>query len=424
MKLLRIKTDWPGYKWLVVCSLWLTCVLNYADRQLIFTVFPSLGREFKLTDSSLWVLSGSFMWVYALVGPLAGFICDRMRRRTLILYAILFWSLNVAATAWAKHYFQLVIGVALSGLGEAFYFPAAISLISDYHAVETRSRAMSVHQSGVYVGSIVGGTVAGFVAQYYGWRVGFRLFGAAGAVACLLLWFLLREPPRGMSDSNMGPIHGNSRMLEALKEIAGNRVAWLLIFVFMGANFVAMILIVWMPTFLYRKFHMSLSMSGLNGTAYLQFASILGVVVGGVMADEMVKRRRGGGYPRMVVQSIGLMCGIPFLFLCGWTTTAAMVLVAMVGFGICKGIYDSNVWAALYDVVSIERRGASVGITNSLGWLSGAAAQLCIGLASTRFGMSACISATAAIYMCIAAILIWGMRHFANKAVQQKPIPA
>jgi MFS family permease len=423
MKLSGVQTAKPGYKWLVVGILWLVCTLNYADRQLIFTVFPLLGKEFNLNDSSLWVLSGSFMWMYALVGPFAGSICDRLRRRTVILCALLFWSMTVAATAWAHHYWQLVAGVALGGLGEAFYFPAAMSLIGDYHAVDTRSRAMAVHQSGVYVGSIAGGAVAGFVGQYYGWRLGFRLFGAAGAVVGCLLLMLLREPERGMSDERAGPLRAGGRLIEGLREIAGNPLAWLLIVVFIGANFVAMIFTVWMPTFLFRKFHMSLSMSGLNGTAYLQIASVLGVVIGGVLADGMVRRHRERKGARMLVQSLGLLCGVPFLFLSGWSTAVTLVLAAMIGYGVFKGVYDSNLWAALYDVVPIERRGAAVGLMNSLGWLGGAAAQLSIGFASGRFGMSACLSATAAIYLCIGTALFWVSRRLMRRSAGLKMIP-
>ena len=420
----RAWAAWPGYKWLVVAALWLACSLNYADRQLIFTVFPLLGGEFALSDSSLWVVSGSFMWMYALTGPVAGFICDRWSRRILILGARLFWSLTVAATASAQHDWQLVTGIALTGLVEAFYFPAAISLISDYHGVNTRSRAMSIHQSGVYVGSIGGGAIAGFVGQYFGWRVGFRLFGAAGGAVSLLLALLLCEPARGLSDAVKRTPPAGGRVRESLRELAGNGAAWLLIFVFMGANFVAMILIVWMPTFLYRKFHMSLSMSGLNGAAYLQIASILGVMVGGAVADGLVKKRQGRGYSRMLVQSMGLLCGVPFLFLCGWATTITMVIAAMIGFGFFKGVYDSNIWAALYDIVPIERRGVSVGLMNSLGWLGGGLAQLCIGFASLRFGMSVCISATAAIYLGIAAMLFWGARRLAGRRADRKSISA
>jgi MFS family permease len=395
----------------------MVCILNYADRQLIFTVFPLLGKEFRLADSSLWILSGSFMWMYALFGPLAGAVCDRLQRRTVILGALLFWSLTVMATAWASQYWQLVAGVALGGLGEAFYFPAAISLISDYHGAGTRSRAMSLHQSGVYVGSIAGGGLAGFIGQFYGWRLGFRLFGATGCVVALVLLVLLRESPRGMSDSDALRVPTAGRWMEGLREIASNLAARLLIFVFMGANFVAMIFTVWMPTFLYRKFHMSLSMSGLNGTAYLQVASIMGVFLGGVLADALVKKQRGSTNPRMLVQSLGLFCGVPFLFLSGWAPSVALVMAAMVGFGLSKGVYDSNLWAALYDVVPIERRGVSVGLTNSIGWLGGALAQLSIGFASARFGLSASISATAAIYLCIGAALLWGARRLATKSL-------
>lgn len=421
MKLLAAPAVWPGYKWLVVAAFWLVCTLNYADRQLIFTVFPLLGEEFKLKDSSLWVLSGSFMWMYALVGPLAGSLCDRLRRRTVILSALLFWSLSIAATAWAHQYWQLVAGVALGGFAEAFYFPAAMSLIGDYHAPDTRSRAMAVHQSGVYVGSIVGGTFAGFVGQYYGWRPAFRLFGAAGVVVASILLAIVREPTRGMSDENAGPLRDYGGLMEGLREIAGNPAAWLLAIVFMGANFVAMIFTVWMPTFLFREFNMSLSMSGLSGTAYLQVASVLGVVSGGAMADGLVRRRKDQKCSRMLVQSLGLVCGAPFLFLSGWTASVTIVLAAMIGYGFFKGVYDSNLWAALYDVVPIERRGASVGVMNSLGWLGGAAAQMSIGFASERFRMSTCLSATAAIYLCIGMALFCGARRLMRNDAARRP---
>ncbi|MGH8282080.1 MAG: MFS transporter, partial [Gammaproteobacteria bacterium] len=211
-------------------------------------------------------------------------------------------------------------------------------------------------------------------------------------------------------------LQGGGRLLEGMRELARNRVAWLLVTVFIGANFVAMIFMVWMPTFLFRKFHMSLSMSGLNGTAYLQIASVLGVILGGVLADGRVRRRPGDKGARMMVQALGLIFGVPFLFVSGWTSAVTVVLAAMVGFGLFKGVYDSNLWAALYDVTPIERRGAALGIMNSLGWLGGAAAQLTIGLASERFGMSACLSATALIYLTIAVALWLGARKVTRKS--------
>jgi MFS family permease len=405
------------YKWFVVGMLWCVCFLNYADRQLIFTAFPLLGKEFQLTDASLSVLSASFMCAYALFGPLGGFLCDRVSRRVLVLGALIFWSITTALTAYVHSYLLLVACIALGGLGEAFYFPAAMSLIADYHSIDTRSRAMAFHQSSVYIGSTTGGAAAGYLGQHYGWRPGFRLFGVAGITLGCVLWMLLKEPLRGLSDRTVGLLPSGGRLWDGLRAVARNPAVWLLIGVFIGANFVAMIFTVWMPTFLFRKFHMSLSMSGLNGTAYLQIASVIGVISGGFLADHRVRMHKGDRGARMAVQSLGLFCGVPFLFLTGWTTMVAAVMAAMIGFGLFKGIYDSNIWAALYDITPIELRGTALGLMNSLGWLGGAAAQLCIGFASRSFGLSVCLSATAVIYLCIAIVLWFGSRRISRTSL-------
>jgi MFS family permease len=393
------------YKWIVVAMLWCVCFLNYADRQFIFTVFPLLGAEFHLTDVSLSVLSASFMCAYAIFGPLGGLASDYLSRRNLVLGAVIFWSLTALLTTFVHRYLGLVAGVALGGVGEAFYFPAAMSMLADYHGSDTRSRAMAIHQSSVYAGSIAGGALAGYIGQHFGWRPGFRLFGVIGVALGCLLWPLLKEPRRGLSDGAKGSTREH-RFLEKLSTILRNRIVWLLIAVFIGANFVAMIFTVWLPTYLFRSFHMSLSMSGLNGTAYLQIASMIGVVLGGVAADKRVRRRPGDRGARMAVQSAGLLLGTPFLLFTGWTSTISVVIAAMVGFGLFKGVYDSNLWASLYDVVPVDQRGTTLGLMNSLGWLGGAAAQLCIGFASSRYGMGACLSGTAAIYL-ILGVLMW-----------------
>jgi MFS family permease len=119
----------------------------------------------------------------------------------------------------------------------------------------------------------------------------------------------------------------------------------------------------------------------------------------------------------MLTQSFGLLCGVPFLFLAGWSITMGTVIVAMIGFGFFKGLYDANIWASLYDVVPIERRGAAAGMMNSLGWIGGGAAPVAIAMASVHYGMSACISATAAIYLFFGLLLFWNARNL----VERKP---
>lgn len=396
--------------------LWTVCFFNYADRQAIFSVFPLLGTQLHLSAVQLGIVGGAFMWVYALFGPIAGWLSDRFSRRNIILSALIFWSLTILATALARNFAELTLVRALGGFGEAFYFPAAMSLISDYHGPSTRSRAMSLHQSSVYFGSIAGGTVSGLLGQYYGWRSSFLFFGSAGIALALLLVFLLREPVRGMADAPEARPSSQSSLVREFREVLGSRMVLVLILAFIGANFVAVVFLTWLPTFLYQKFHMSLSMAGLNSTVYIQIASVLGVLTGGVLADALHKKSRGG---RVLTQAIGLLCGVPFLFLTGSTASIALLIIAMVGFGYFKGIYDANIFASLYDVVGVERRGAAAGILNSLGWLGAGFAPIAVAVGAEHYGMSAALSATAAIYLLIGVLLFAAARRFSSSSVEQ-----
>ena len=134
-----------NYKWHVVVMLWFICFFNYADRQAISAVFPVLQKEFGFDKLQLGLIGSAFMWVYAAGAPLAGFIGDRVRRKDLILGGCIFWSLVTMATGWCGKLWHFVTVRALEGFGETFYFPASMSLVSDYHDKTTRSRAMAAH---------------------------------------------------------------------------------------------------------------------------------------------------------------------------------------------------------------------------------------------------------------------------------------
>ena len=396
-----------NYKWWVVAMLWLVCFFNYADRQSIFSVFPLLESELKLNDVQLGLAGASFMWMYALFGPIAGWMGDRFSRKGLILSALVFWSLVTAATGLAHNLWQLTLCRALGGLGEAFYFPASMSLISDYHAGATRSRAMSVHQSSVYAGTIGGGACAGWLAEHFGWRPMFAGFGLAGILVAALLLGLLREPARGAAEGRMQDKAPRQPIALVVARLLASRTVVVLIVAFIGANFVAMVFLTWMPSYLHRTFGMNLSMAGLNATAWLQTASVAGVLTGGVLADRLASKRGGA---RAFTQAIGLACGVPFLFLTGRTASIPVLVAAMAFFGYFKGLYDANIFASLYDVVSVEVRAAAAGLLNSLGWLGAGFAPVLVAAASRRFGMSACLSATSMIYLCCALLLIGAAR--------------
>jgi MFS family permease len=396
------------YRWAVVAMLWFVCFFNYADRQAIFSVFPVIKTEMHLSDPELGIVAAAFMWVYAASAPLAGLVADRFSRKSLILGGLLFWSAVTLCTAFCHEYWQLVAVRAIEGLGESFYFPASMSLISDYHGGATRSRAMSVHQSSVYAGTIAGGSLAGYLGQYHGWRSSFYVFGWGGILLALVLLALLREPKRGAADRVKEEVKAQG-IGESLRGVFRHPMAPVLMAVFVGANFVASVFLTWLPSFLVRKFAMNLSMAGFSSTAYLQIASVLGVLSGGLLADRMVRRSASG---RMRTQVIGLICGVPFILLTGLTTTVVAVIAAMIGFGFFKGMYDANIWASLYDVVAPAHRATALGVMNSIGWLGGGAAPIVIGVMSQSMGMSRSIAATSGIYLVVGIGLMLGMRRW------------
>jgi len=408
------KTNVGTYPWFVVGMLWFVCFFNYADRQAIFSVFPLLKSEMGLSPVELGLVGSSFMWVYALALPLAGIVGDRVSRKTLIVGGLIFWSLITLATALATNFGELLLFRALEGFGEAFYFPASMSLISDYHGPKTRSRAMAIHQSSVYAGTIAGGSLAGLLAKDFGWRAGFYVFGILGAVLGAVLIFLLKEPIRGQADGllNPGPtkkVSPRQNGWESIALVLRNRTVWILIAVFVGANFVAATILTWMPSFLQEKFQMDLAWAGFSGTAYLQIGSVLGVLLGGYLGDRLAMRYAGG---RMMTQALGLFFGVPFLFLTGWTLAVPVLILSMFAFGFFKGLYDANLWASLYDVVALERRATALGLMNSIGWFGGACAPVTIAVAAEYFGMSASLSATSLIYLCLGLLMCYGIRNF------------
>nr|HPO08894.1 MFS transporter [bacterium] len=400
------------YKWAVVVMLWFICFFNYADRQSIFSVFPLLKTEVGLTDVQLGLVASAFMWVYAGFGWIAGMVGDRFSRKAVILSRFFFWSIITVLFAFSREYWQLVTLRAVEGFGEAFYFPAAMSMISSYHGKETRSRAMGIHQSSVYAGTVAGGWLGGWMGQHYGWQSSFLVLGFGGIFFALVLVFLLKEPSRedilasSPDDRDDKKSEGIGQILMSIVGLYKIPMVWILTAVFVGANFVAMIYLVWTPKFLYDKFQMSLSMAGFNATAYLQVGSVLGVLCGGMLADYMVRRWRGG---RMMTQSFGLFCGVPFIFAVGWTLHVPILVLALACFGFFKGIYDANIWASLHDVVPVERRATAVGVMNSIGWFGGGIATVSIAAASQRFGMSTCLSATSMIYLFFGILLLGGV---------------
>jgi MFS family permease len=343
---------------------------------------------------------------------MAGLVVDRVRRKTAILGGLQAWSLICIATVFSRDFKHLFFWRAAEGLGETFYFPASMSLLSDYHGPRTRSRAMGLHQTSVYIGTIGGGFFAGLIGQAYGWRLSFIVFGGLGVLLGLVLQRTLVEVPRGAAE------------VAAARSVAGGRVSLPEFFrllrrtptliclfgAFMCANFVAVVLLSWMPKFLYDKFHLSLAMAGLTATLFVQLASLVGAPLGGWLADTWRRRSPRG---RLAVQMVGVLGGAPFVALCGLTPSVTTLIVALTAWGFFKGLYDANIFASVFDVVGPEARGTAAGFMNAFGWLAGGGtAPLAIGLIAQRESLGLAIALASTVYLAAAALLLVGIVFF------------
>jgi MFS family permease len=402
----------PNYKWSVVWMIWCISLFNYADRQAIFSVFPLLEKEMGLSSVQLGLLGSAFAWVYGLGAPFAGMIVDRVARTKAILFGLHAWSAICVATGISRNFTQLFLFRAAEGLGETFYYPASMSLISDYHGRETRSRAMGLHQTSVYVGTVAGGFFAGLVGQYYGWRWSFYIFGGLGIVLGFVLKKFLVEPERGSVDAKT--VTSAVSYGEFLRGLFTTPTTMLLMIGFVCMNFVAVVLLSWMPKFFYDKFQLGLAAASLIATLFAQVASMIGSPLGGWLADVARARMPGG---RIIVQAIAAACAVPFVFLCGHTPELTIAIAALAFWGLFKGFYDGNIWASLFDVVPIEARGRAVGLMNMVGWLGGGTAPVVIGFFAQSLGLGAAIASAGYVYVAGAVVLGLAALVFAPRDV-------
>ena len=361
--------------WLMVVLLLPVALLNYLDRQLVATMQKSImGSVDDLKTQAQWGhLLAWFKWTYALASPFAGYVADRFGRRHVIALSLFVWSADTWATAHATSYDQLLATRAIMGLSEAFYIPAALALIADHHGAATRSRAVGLHQIGIYIGVMLG-SLGGYVADdpALGWRWAFTGLGLLGVAYALPLWWWLRDTPR---DAATPP----ARPDVAVGELLGNRDFRLLLLYFTLPALAGWVVRDWMPSVLQKDLGLTQGLAGVSAVVWWQGAAILSALGGGWLADRWMRRSPRG---RQQVSALGMSLIVPALLGVGIVIgqgSLPLAIAFLVLFGLGWGLFDSNNMPILAQIARPDQRATGYGLMNL-------ASISCGGLADVGFG--------------------------------------
>jgi MFS transporter, Spinster family, sphingosine-1-phosphate transporter len=344
--------------WLVVGLLWPVALLNYLDRQMLaamkFSVMadiPDIG-----SDANWGRMLGQFKWVYAVLSPVGGFVADRLSRKLTICGSLFIWS---AVTWWTGHvasYAELLWARSLMGISEAFYIPAALALIADYHAGSTRSRAIGVHQMAIYCGVIAGG-FSGYAADSpaVGWRTSLDACGVFGMLYAIPLVICLRDVPRSSERE------ADRSVLASIGELITNRSFLLLVACFTLPALAGWVVRDWMPAILKVRFELGQGPAGVAATLSWQAAAVVGAVGGGWLADRWVRRSARG---RICVSVLGMGLMAPAILGMGTAGSVTTAVVYLVVFGLGWGFFDGNNMPILCQIVRPELRATGYGLMN------------------------------------------------------------
>lgn len=366
--------------WIVVLLLMPVALLNYLDRQMLASMqasvmesIPSLGEAENKQE--LWgFMLGQFKWVYAAFSLIGGYLADRFSRRLTICSSLFVWSAITWWTGNVTTYDELLWTRSLMGISEAFYIPAALALIADYHTGGTRSRAVGLHQMAIYCGVIAGG-FGGYVAASpdLGWRFAFTSCGIFGMLYALPLATLLRDAPRAPQSANRTPLSPWS----AVHHLITNVSFLLLVLYFTLPAMAGWVVRDWMPAILKKEFDLGQGPAGVAATLGWQLAAIVGAILGGWLADRWMKRTIRG---RIFISAIGMSMIVPAIFGVGNASSLAIALTFLALFGLGWGFFDCNNMPILSQIVRPELRATGYGVMNFV-------SISCGGLADWGFGV-------------------------------------
>lgn len=359
------------YPWIVVGLLWVVALLNYMDRQMLSTMKPSMQIDIAELQSAtnFGYLMAIFLWIYGLMSPVSGIIADRVNRKWLIVMSLFVWSAVTFTMGYATSFQQLYWLRAVMGVSEALYIPAGLSLIADYHSDKTRSLAIGIHMTGLYMGQALGGFGA-TIAGKYSWQQAFHSFGLIGIVYAVILILFLKEYKRPLIPGN-DKLPGISKppLFSGLAVLLSNISFWVILMYFAIPSLPGWGVKNWLPTLFSENLNIDMTTAGPLSTITIAVSSFLGVIFGGMLSDRWVQKNIRG---RVYTSAIGIALTIPALLFIGFGNSLFSVIGSAICFGFGFGMFDANNMPIVCQFVQPQYRATAYGLMNMTGVFAGA----------------------------------------------------
>ena len=365
------------YPWVVVALLWMVALLNYMDRQMLSTMQEAMKVDIvELNKAEAFgALMAVFLWIYGFISPVAGMVADKVSRKWLVVGSLFVWSAVTFLMGYADSFRELYVLRALMGISEALYIPSALSLIADWHEGKSRSLAIGIHMTGLYVGQAIGGFGA-TLASMFSWQTAFHGFGMVGIIYSVVLILLLHENSHRVHTVAREPGQKKASLFSGLGVVLSTFAFWIILFYFAAPSLPGWATKNWLPTLYAENLGIPMTQAGPLSTITIAFSSFIGVIIGGILSDRWVQRNIRG---RIYTSAIGLGMTIPALMLLGYGHDLVAVVGAGLLFGIGYGMFDANNMPILCQFVSSRYRATAYGIMNMVGVFAGAAVTQVLG---------------------------------------------
>lgn len=400
--------QWKRKQWALIGFLWAAYILNQADRQVVYTLFPALQQEFGFSDAVLGLTGALFLWVYGLCSPLSGILGDRWSKTHLIVGSLVLWSFFTVSSGLAPNGTFLLVCRALLGISESMYMPAAYALIANAHGPATRSKAVAIFATSQMFGVALGGSMSGYIAERLHWRASFWILGCAGLLFAIPLHRFFRTiPAQFETGASKTPQPAGFSSFFQLFRIPSLRIVTTFVAI---ATFGLYLVYTWLPTFIYDKFSVGLARAGFEASIYPQIGTLAGLMVGGATADRLHSVIKAS---RITVVLVGFALAAPSIYLIGASASLSSTRIAGIAFGFFSGFIIANQAPSAFDVVPASLRASTIGVLNLLGACVSGFAPFLGGLARKTIGVDQLMAFTSVAYVVTAILILYGIwRHF------------